>query len=72
MCIGAIDQMILMAEAIGLPPFAMAIVFVIVTLTAAIIMGSGNAPFLAFVELIPNDVYCCSMYCQMMDIDAPQ
>lgn len=54
MSIGAIDQMILMAEAVGLPPFAMAIVFAIVTLAAAIIMGSGNAPFLAFVELIPK------------------
>ena len=32
----------------------MAIVFAIVTLAAAIIMGSGNAPFLAFVELIPQ------------------
>lgn len=51
---GAIDQLILMAEHVGLPPFAMAIVFAIVTLAAAIIMGSGNAPFLAFVELIPQ------------------
>ncbi len=32
----------------------MALVFAIVTLAAAIIMGSGNAPFLAFVELIPQ------------------
>lgn len=52
--IGAIEQMISMAEHVGLPPFAMAIVFAIVTLAAAIIMGSGNAPFLAFVELIPQ------------------
>lgn len=35
-------------------PFAMAIVFALVTFAAAIIMGSGNAPFLAFVELIPQ------------------
>ncbi|HEP0307140.1 TPA: C4-dicarboxylate transporter DcuC [Providencia rettgeri] len=51
---GAIDQLILGAESVGLPPFAMAIVFALVTLAAAIIMGSGNAPFLAFVELIPQ------------------
>lgn len=52
--IGAIDQLILMAEHVGLPPFAMGIVFALVTLAAAVIMGSGNAPFLAFVELIPQ------------------
>lgn len=52
--IGAIDRLILMAQHIGLPPFAMAVVFALVTLAAAIIMGSGNAPFLAFVELIPQ------------------
>ncbi|WP_395755922.1 C4-dicarboxylate transporter DcuC [Edwardsiella ictaluri] len=52
--IGAIDQLILLAEHVGLPPFAMAIVFALVTFAAAIIMGSGNAPFLAFVELIPQ------------------
>lgn len=52
--IGAIDQVILLAEHVGLPPFAMAIVFALVTFAAAIIMGSGNAPFLAFVELIPQ------------------
>ena len=52
--IGAIDQLIPMAEHVGLPPFAMAVVFALVTLAAAIIMGSGNAPFLAFVELIPQ------------------
>ncbi|HIH4927267.1 TPA: C4-dicarboxylate transporter DcuC [Proteus mirabilis] len=51
---GAIDSLIVMAESVGLPPFAMALVFAIVTLAAAIIMGSGNAPFLAFVELIPQ------------------
>lgn len=52
--IGAIDQLIMMAEHVGLPPFAMAVVFALVTLAAAVIMGSGNAPFLAFVELIPQ------------------
>ncbi|MCZ5680659.1 hypothetical protein O5624_17425 [Escherichia coli] len=51
--IGAIDQLILMAEHVGLP-FAMGIVFALVTLAAAVIMGSGNAPFLAFAELIPQ------------------
>jgi len=53
-CIGAIDELIKMAQHVGLPPFAMAIVFALVTFAAAIIMGSGNAPFLAFVELIPQ------------------
>lgn len=52
--LGVIDQLIQMAEHVGLPPFAMAIVFALVTLAAAVIMGSGNAPFLAFVELIPQ------------------
>lgn len=50
---GAIDQIILLAEHAGLPPFAMAVVFALVTLAASVIMGSGNAAFLAFVELIP-------------------
>ena len=40
--IGAIDQLILMAEHVGLPPFAMAVVFALVTLAAAIIMGSED------------------------------
>ncbi|MGL5993359.1 MAG: C4-dicarboxylate transporter DcuC, partial [Aeromonas sobria] len=52
--LGVIDIMIVGAEHVGLPAFAMAIVFALVTLAAAIIMGSGNAPFLAFVELIPQ------------------
>ena len=52
--IGAIDQLIAMAQHLGLPPFAMAIIFALITLAAAVIMGSGNAPFLAFVELIPD------------------
>ncbi len=47
--IGAIDQLILMAEHVGLPPFLRwASFFALVTLAAAVIMGSGNAPFLAF------------------------
>ncbi|HAT1684228.1 TPA: C4-dicarboxylate ABC transporter [Klebsiella oxytoca] len=50
---GAIDQVILMAQHAGLPAFAMAVVFALVTLAASIIMGSGNAAFLAFVELVP-------------------
>ncbi|MGL4507702.1 MAG: C4-dicarboxylate transporter DcuC, partial [Aeromonas sobria] len=52
--LGVIDIMIVGAEHVGLPAFAMAILFALVTLAAAIIMGSGNAPFLAFVELIPQ------------------
>lgn len=52
--IGVIHQLIHFAENVGLPPFGMAIIFAIVTFVAAVIMGSGNAPFLAFVELIPQ------------------
>ncbi len=51
--IGAIDQLILMAEHVGLP-LCDGHRFALVTLAAAVIMGSGNAPFLAFVELIPQ------------------
>lgn len=52
--IGAIEILINFSQHVGLPAFAMAIVFALITLAAAIIMGSGNAPFLAFVELIPQ------------------
>ncbi|WP_094751460.1 C4-dicarboxylate transporter DcuC [Psychromonas sp. CD1] len=51
---GAISNLIIMAKSIGLPSVAMTLVFAVITLVAAVIMGSGNAPFLAFVELIPN------------------
>lgn len=51
---GAISELISLAQSFGLAAFAMAVVFAIVTCAAAIIMGSGNAPFLAFVELIPQ------------------
>ena len=51
---GAIDVLIELALHVGLPPFAMTVVFAIVTFAAAMVMGSGNAPFLAFVELIPQ------------------
>lgn len=42
---GAIDVLIELALHVGLPPFAMAVVFAIVTFAAAMVMGSGNAPF---------------------------
>lgn len=51
---GAIANLIMLAESVGLPSVAMTLVFAVVTLLAAVIMGSGNAPFLAFVELIPT------------------
>ncbi len=38
----------------GYPLLRWASFFALVTLAAAVIMGSGNAPFLAFVELIPQ------------------
>lgn len=51
---GVINELMDFSLNVGLPPYAMAVVFAIVTCAAAIIMGSGNAPFLAFVELIPQ------------------
>ena len=51
---GAITDLILMANDAGLPAVIMTVIFALVTMIAAIIMGSGNAPFLAFVELIPQ------------------
>lgn len=51
---GAISELVAMALNIGLPAFGMGVAFAIVTFAAAVIMGSGNAPFLAFVELIPQ------------------
>lgn len=51
---GAISELVAMALEIGLPAFGMGVAFAIVTFAAAVIMGSGNAPFLAFVELIPQ------------------
>ncbi|PJE78679.1 putative cryptic C4-dicarboxylate transporter DcuD [invertebrate metagenome] len=51
---GTITELISMAQSVGLPAFAMSIVFAVITLLAALVMGSGNAPFLAFVELVPQ------------------
>lgn len=50
---GAVNQLIHMAESASMPAYAIAVVFAAITFLAAVIMGSGNAPFLAFVELIP-------------------
>ena len=50
---GIIDNLLDLANNLGFGPFMMMLFFVLITLVASIIMGSGNAPFYAFVELIP-------------------
>lgn len=50
---GVIDSLLDLANNLGFGPFMMMLFFVLITLVASIIMGSGNAPFYAFVELIP-------------------
>ncbi len=52
--IGAIDAMIASAGSMGFGPTAMMFAFVALTGMVALLTGSGNAPFYAFVELIPR------------------
>ncbi|PSV48286.1 anaerobic C4-dicarboxylate transporter DcuC [Photobacterium indicum] len=54
MSIGAIDNLIGLAEAAGAGGFALMILLTGLTVAAAIATGSGNAPFYAFVELAPT------------------
>ena len=51
---GAITFLINSANEVGLPSAVMTVLFALITLIAAVVMGSGNAPFLAFSELIPK------------------
>ncbi|PSW17655.1 anaerobic C4-dicarboxylate transporter DcuC [Photobacterium sanctipauli] len=53
MSIGAIDNLIGLAEAAGAGGFALMLLLTGLTVAAAIATGSGNAPFYAFVELAP-------------------
>ncbi|MEZ8196590.1 anaerobic C4-dicarboxylate transporter DcuC [Vibrio cortegadensis] len=54
MSIGAIDNLIGLAEAAGAGGFALMLLLTGLTVAAAIATGSGNAPFYAFVELAPS------------------
>ncbi|WP_087022363.1 anaerobic C4-dicarboxylate transporter DcuC [Thaumasiovibrio subtropicus] len=54
MSIGAIDNLIGLAEAAGAGGVALMLILTGLTVAAAIATGSGNAPFYAFVELAPS------------------
>lgn len=54
MSIGAIDNLIGLAESAGAGGFALMLMLTGLTVAAAIATGSGNAPFYAFVELAPT------------------
>jgi len=54
MSIGAIDNLLHLAETAGAGGIALMLVLTILTVAAAIATGSGNAPFYAFVELAPS------------------
>lgn len=51
---GAVTELIRSSETMGIGAFGLGIVFALMTLCVAIITGSGNAPFLAFIEFIPK------------------
>lgn len=51
---GAINILIMAAKDAGFASYILALIFAAITLVAAISMGSGNAAFLAFIELIPS------------------
>lgn len=53
MSIGAIDNLIGLAESAGAGGIALMLLLTLLTVAAAIATGSGNAPFYAFVELAP-------------------
>ena len=53
MSIGAIGNLIGLAESAGAGGFALMLLLTILTIAAAVATGSGNAPFYAFVELAP-------------------
>ncbi|EKO3928945.1 anaerobic C4-dicarboxylate transporter DcuC [Vibrio metschnikovii] len=53
MSIGAIDNLLGLAETAGAGGLVLMLILTILTMAAAIATGSGNAPFYAFVELAP-------------------
>ncbi|OOE49771.1 C4-dicarboxylate transporter DcuC [Salinivibrio kushneri] len=54
MSIGAIDNLLGLAESAGAGGIALMLLLTLLTVAAAIATGSGNAPFYAFVELAPS------------------
>ncbi len=54
MSIGAIDNLLHLAETAGAGGIALMLILTVLTVAAAIATGSGNAPFYAFVELAPS------------------
>lgn len=53
-CIGAIDIIVNGAEHAGFSPVLMTIVMVLIIMVSAILMGSGNAAFFSFANLVPD------------------
>lgn len=54
MSIGAIDNLLSLADSAGAGGIALMLMLTALTVAAAIATGSGNAPFYAFVELAPS------------------
>jgi C4-dicarboxylate transporter, DcuC family len=52
--IGAIDVIVNAAESAGFGPILMTIVMVAIIMVSAILMGSGNAAFFSFANLVPE------------------
>lgn len=52
--VGAISSLLASAEQFALPPVLLAMVFCLFILLTAFITGSGNAPVLAFISLVPT------------------
>lgn len=52
--IGVIDIIIHGAESAGFGPIAMTVVMVLIIMTSAVLMGSGNAAFFSFANLVPD------------------
>lgn len=53
-CTGAIESMIEGAKQMGMPFVGLTLLFCIVVGAASVVMGSGNAAFLSFVEIVPT------------------
>ena len=53
-CSGAIAHMIAAAKGAGMPFMGLTFLFCIVVGAASVVMGSGNAAFLSFVEIVPT------------------
>ncbi|MEZ8738401.1 C4-dicarboxylate transporter DcuC [Photobacterium swingsii] len=51
---GAINHLIESAQGAGMPALMLTLVFAVVVGLAALVMGSGNAAFLSFVDIVPT------------------